>query len=131
MKRQIELNFALAKAWTLRTMTAPFSTALEGNASGDAQFHYDQTATLDRLNRTKDVFTISADGCSTRCRRPIDRTHIHLGGHAALWHNVDSNIFFGIYQKVFGANLITSALLRSSPIATKERRQVFRKLLPQ
>jgi len=58
-EEQIELNFALAKAYEdLEDYDRSFQHLLEGNALKRRSIHYDQTATLDRLNRTKDVFTI-------------------------------------------------------------------------
>ena len=58
-EEQIELNFALAKAYEdLEDYDRSFQHLLEGNALKRRSIRYDQAATMDQLNRTKDVFTI-------------------------------------------------------------------------
>jgi tetratricopeptide (TPR) repeat protein len=58
-EEQIDLHFALAKAHEdLEEHEKSFKHLLEGNALKRRQISYDEAATLDRLRRTKQVFTI-------------------------------------------------------------------------
>jgi tetratricopeptide (TPR) repeat protein len=58
-EEQIDLYFALAKAYEdLEDHERSFQHLLEGNALKRRQVSYDEASTLDRLRRTKDVFTI-------------------------------------------------------------------------
>ena len=131
-EEQIELNFALAKAYEdLEDYDRSFQHLLEGNALKRRSIRYDQAATMDQLNRTKDVFTIELMDALRDVGDPSTAPIFIVGMPRSGTTLVEQ--ILASHPKVFGAgelNHIVSAVAKLA-LATKERRQLFRRLLPQ